>query len=261
MVVEKDDNRNPFVDDSDNEEENSSKAANNSSSTPSDPYAGSFQLKLGKSQATNLYYVDYNKRKGLDVEERNLLLQNIATANATEESLKGTLKSTLARADKLLSEPTNEVIAEQLEIQGATVQKLEKNVQEAMKLKVNEKHKQAIKRKIQSMAAQWRRRKRLCMDFLIALEENTDGAVRAKKCLSGDGPIALDSDEIVAKSAVEYAKNKRARQSQPTKRRRVMKSSKTKKPNSPTSLADEDFVAVNLDSQHCVCRIYVDDEN
>ena len=87
MAVDKDENRNPFADDSDDEEENTSKVANNDSScAPSDPFAGSLQLKIGKSQATNLYYVDYNKRKGLDVEERNTLFQNIATADANEAS-------------------------------------------------------------------------------------------------------------------------------------------------------------------------------
>lgn len=267
MALDKGDNRNPFDDDSDDEEESTSKKAKNSSSssatttTPSDPYAGSLQLKIGKSQASNLYYVDYNKRKVLDAEERNELLQTIATSNATEEALQETLKSTLAQADKLLSEPTNEVIAEQLEIQSAAVQELEEKVAEAMKLKVNEKHKQSTKRKIQNMTAQWRRRKRLCMDFLIALEENTDGSIRAKKCLAGDGPIALDSDEVVAKAAVEFAKKKRARrQSQLSmKGHKALKTSKTQNPNSAATLADENFVAVNLDSQHCVSRIHVND--
>lgn len=78
----------------------------------------------------------------------------------------------------------------------------------------------------------------------------------------GDGPIAIDSDEVVAKAAVEFAKKKRARrQSQPSmKGRKTLKTSKTQNPNSAATLADEDFVAVTLDSQHCVRRIHVDDD-
>ena len=119
------------------------------------------------------------------------------------------------------------------------------------------------------MASHWRRRKRLCMDFLISLEENTDGSVRAKKCLSGDGQIALDSDEIVASAAVQFAKDKRSRASSlglnrsnrlRCKGRSALGSKPSKAQSVPETLADDTFVAVRLDSQNTVCRVYLDDE-
>jgi uncharacterized protein YjhX (UPF0386 family) len=256
MALDKNDDKNPFASSDEEQEEKEKPASSNN-----DPYAGSFLLKVGKSQSTNLYYVAHNKLKGLDQNQRNTLLQNIGMANAEGDALKDTLKTTLEQATKLLSEPTNEEVTERLETQEANVNDLQSQVEEAQKLKVNEKHKQKTKRKIQNMAAQWRKRKRLCMDFLIAMEENTDGTVRAKKCLSGDGQIALDSDENVANAAVEFAKKKRARKSKDgNPGRKVLGANMTVSNNASTSLADESFVAVNLDSQYNVCRIYVDDK-
>jgi hypothetical protein len=256
MALNKNDDKNPFASSDEEQEEEEKPASSNN-----DPYAGSFLLKIGKSQSTNLYYVDHNKLKGLDQNQRNTLLQNIAIANAEGDALKDTLKTTLEHSTKLLSEPTNEEVTGRLETQEADVNDLQSQVEEAQKLKVNEKHKQKTKRTIQNMAAQWRKRKRLCMDFLIAMEENTDGTVRAKKCLSGDGQIALDSDENVGNAAIEYAKKKRARKSKTgNSGRKVLGAKLSGNNNDSTSLADESFVAVNLDSQYNVCRIYMEDK-
>eukprot|EP00980_Cylindrotheca_fusiformis_P023372 scaffold10429_cov126-Cylindrotheca_fusiformis.AAC.3 len=256
MALDKSDDKNPFDSSDDEQEQEEKPAASNK-----DPYAGSLLLKLGKTQGTNLYYTDHNKLTGLDANQRNELLQNIALASAEEEALKDTLKTTLDHAAKLISEPTNEEITEQLGTREANVEDLRGQVEEAQKLKVNEKHKEKTKRRIQGMAAQWRKRKRLCMDFLIAMEENTDGTIQAKKCLSGDGPIALDSDENVAQAAIEYAKKKRARKTSGHTTRKVLGvNTKVNNMASTTSLANESFVAVNLDSQYNVCRIHVDDE-
>ena len=95
------------------------------------------------------------------------------------------------------------------------------------------------------------------MEFLISMEEITDGTVRAKKCLSGDGQIALDSDDAVANAAVEFAKQKRARAGLGGKRK-LLKSSATQSASSKATLADENFVAVNFDSQLNVVRVYVE---
>lgn len=256
MALDKNDDKNPF-DLSDEEQEEEEKPPSSSS----DPFSGSLLLKLGKNQGTSLYYVAHNKLTGLDQDQRNTLLQNIAMTTAEEESLKDTLKSILDHATKLLSEPTNEYMAEQLVSQEATVDDLRNQLDEAQKLKVNEKHKQKTKRKIQNMAAQWRKRKRLCMDFLIAMEENTDGTVRAKKCLAGDGQIALDSDENVAQAAVEFAKKKLSRKFKAgNPSRKVLGVNLKVDNNASTSLSDDSFVAVNLDSQYNISRVYVGDE-
>ena len=110
------------------------------------------------------------------------------------------------------------------------------------------------------------------MSFLVQMEESSDGTVQAKKCLAGDGPMALDSDEAVAKAAIRLAKDKRARTASSSGGvagkggGRAVKIAKTKSVNNSKggsgteSLVDPNFVAVRLDPHHNkVERIYVDD--
>lgn len=103
-------------------------------------------------------------------------------------------------------------------------------------------------------------------EFLVSMEENTDGSVSAKKCLSGDGQIDIDSDEAIAKSAVEFAKKKRAKLGGALggKKRPAVRSSKqpatANAPETDTISASEDFVAVTLDSQGNVKRVLVGDQ-
>eukprot|EP00957_Ditylum_brightwellii_P103954 7920896-Ditylum_brightwellii.AAC.1 len=53
----------------------------------------------------------------------------------------------------------------------------------ARELVVNEKRKRQIQKKVGVMTAHWRKRRRLCMDFLMMMEESTEGTVSVKKCL------------------------------------------------------------------------------
>ena len=236
-----------------------------------EPFAGSLCFKVGKNQGTHLYFVNHNKLTPISFDERSELLNKLANARAEEDALKATLKDTMDLTARLLSEPTNEEAVALLETGEAQALEMKAALEEARKLQVNQQHKVKTKRSIDHLAAHWRIRKRLCMDFLINLEENTDGSVQAKKCLSGDGQIALDSDENVAKAAIRMIKDKRARMALLNNRgggagKKMGKSSKmsggagTSKGGKAASLADENFVAVNLDSQNSVCRIYVDDE-
>lgn len=120
----------------------------------------------------------------------------------------------------------------------------------ARKFKVNEKHRQQLKQRIFVMTAEWRKRRRICMDFLTSMEDSTEGTVNARKCLSGDGQIDIDSDEAVAKHALEFGKKKRSK---------IVSSKKRSLQQQPDILADEYFVAVTLDSQGCVKRVFLDD--
>jgi hypothetical protein len=259
MALDKHDDKNPFADSDDEEELKED-------TTTTEPYAGSLLFKPGRNQASNLYYVDHTKLKGMDREQREALAQNTANATAEEGALKDTLKTTLGKAAQLLSEPTNEEATLRHETEEAAMKDLDENLETARKLKVNENHKQKTKKRIQNMAAQWRARKRLCVDFLISLEENTDGAVTVKKCLANDGQICLDSDDSVAKAAVKFAKDKRSRNIKGglkgrkkggTMSRGLSKGSLSSESD---SLADESFVAVKLDSQNSVCRVHVDEQ-
>ena len=259
MALDKNESKNQFADSDDEEEPEKTKEA-----TPSDSFAGSLCFKAGRNQASNLYYVDHTKIKGMDRDQREALATESFATLAEEAALKDTLKQTLDRATQLLSEPTNEKVVVLLETEEKDVTELELNVEEARKLKVNEKHKQKTKKRIQTMSANWRKRKRMCMEFLIGLEENTDGSVSAKKCLAGDGQIALDSDEAVASAVLRFAKDKRARNvsagGAQGRKSKGMAAPKVKTSTKPASLADENFVGVLLDSQGTVSRVYVEEE-
>jgi len=246
--------------DSDDEEEGK-KAATKKPKASDDLYAGSLSFKAGKSSNTCLYYVEYSKLKnngnGLDPHDRNELASELSKAESEEAALKTTLQQMTVETAKLLSEPTNEEATARLETEEAALAGLKSQVEEGRKLKVNEKHKQQTKRRIDNMATQWRKRRRICMDFLISMEENTDGTISAKKCLAGDGQIEIDSDEAVAKASVEYGKKKRARPMGKKKTSMATKSGKTEGSGVPPS---ESFVAVMLDSQGCVQRVHLDEE-
>ena len=205
-------------------------------------YEGSLVFKAGKSVASNLYYVDYTKIKEMDSEARQELAGKAAIGKGEREHLTFALKQAGLKTKQLLSEPTNDELMGLLSESEKNVSSLIENVNDAKALMVNESHKNKFKRRIQSMAGHYRKRKQLCCSFLSTLEEVSDGTISRNKCLKGDGQIALDSDEIVNKGAIAYAKSK--------------KRSKANK----ASLGDKDFVGVVLDTQGMVKRVYVNEE-
>lgn len=75
----------------------------------------------------------------------------------------------------------------------------------------------------------------------------TEGTVRRSKCLAGDGQIELESDEAIAKQAIAFRNKKK-------------KSKLLNKTQPKWALSDDSFVAVRLDSQGCVERIYAESD-
>jgi predicted protein tyrosine phosphatase len=253
-----------FADDSDDEDEAPKKKEKKEPKASDDPFKGALSFKSGKSANTCLYYVDYTKLKnngdGLPIDERNELLGDFHKTNAEILALKTAVKNMTLETNKLLSEPTNEELDARLVTEEAELAELREQVEAGRKLVVNEKHKQQIKRRIEVMTTVWRKRRRICMDFLMAMEENTEGTVSVKKCLKGDGQIDIDSDEAVVAAAVEYGKKKRARPAASSKRRSVVAKA-APKPSTTSGLApSESFVAVTLDSQGRIQRVHLDDE-
>ena len=260
-------NENPF--DESDDEEDEPKAAKKTEST-GDPHAGTLAFKAGRNANTCLYYVDHTKQKnngnGLEPDQRNDLLRDFAETQAVESDLKASLQRMTAETTQLLSEPTNEEASATLEVQEAAMSTLRDQLETARELKVNEKHKKQTKKRIDGMVAQWRKRKRLCMDFLITMEESTEGTISAKKCLSGDGQIDIESDETAIAGALAYGKRKRFGSGLPTKKK-IAKglSGSTSRAQDQKSVAggltaDEVFVAVKLDALGGVCRVYLDDD-
>jgi hypothetical protein len=267
-------------DDSDDEEQATSKKGakhtknNNNSSDASematgDRFKASLCFKAGKTSNASLYYVDHTKLKnngnGLDPHDRNELAAALATAQAEEAALVATLKQLNDERVKLLSEPTNVAAVARLELQEQQLLDLREKVEEGRKLKVNEKHKLKVKSGIEAMAAQWRKRRRICMDFLTSMEESSDGSIAMKKCMSGDGPIDIDSDEAVAKGAVAYALKRRSAPALSKKHKAPVSKKRKAGPghagaSAEALLGSEDFVAVTLNSQGLVTRVMVKED-
>lgn len=260
MVRDKTVSDNPF-DDSEDENDDGAKKPTTKEAEPasSDPYAGTLALKAGKSPNSTLYYVNYNKAKngnGLDRDELNELHGQVAKSEAEEQALKASIQKKQAETKKLLAEPTNEEATVLLQQQEATLADLKEKVDEARKHMVNEKDKNQLKRRITSMTSQWRKRRRICMEFLIGMEEMTEGTITVRKALNADTPLDIDSDEQVAKSAIAFAKKKR--ENPAFGKKRAIGGKKTNKTSTGIPPSN-DFVAVILDSQGCVKRVFVDD--
>lgn len=228
------------------------------------PYKGSLSFKAGKGSNSSLYYVNYSTAKngnGLERGEKNELAANLAAAEAEEAALKQKIADMRSTTAKLLSEPTNEEAKARLETAEADLTKIQEKLDAARMLKVNEKHKMQTKRRVENMTTFWRKRRRMCMDFLISMEEVTDGTISAKKCLTGDGQIDVDSDEAVAKVAIEYGKKKRvAPKGLEGKKFSFAKNNASNSKKLSGISPSESFVAVLLDSQGCVQRVHLNDE-
>ncbi|GKY96953.1 hypothetical protein MPSEU_000654300 [Mayamaea pseudoterrestris] len=264
MTLEKLGEENLFAESDDEDDEpkkNKIASPTKSDVASNDPYAKSLSVKAAKTANATLYFVDHNKLtnngNGLDPEARNQLLSEHAKTKAELGFLNDSIKTMLAQASTLVTEPTNEEATTRLELEEAALDDLKKKLEAARGLQANEKHKLQIKRRIEHMASFWRKRKRLTMEFLIGLEENTDGVISAKKCLVGDGQIDLESDELAIKNSTAYYKSMKNRPS--TKHGIANKKAKTSEFSSSLK-ATATFVGVKLDTIGCVERVHVEEE-
>ena len=240
--------------DSDDDESNKDSAPPQSSA----PYSGSLCFKGAKSPNASLYYVDYRQLKnngnGLDGVEKSTLYSCLSKAQEEKEFLKASIQTGRASTAQLLSEPTNEQATAQLETQEENLEMIQKETEDARELIVNESTKKQLKRRVEHMTAVWRKRRRLCIEFLNAMEEYTEGTVSAKKCLSGDGQIEIDSDEAVITAALAFAKNK-------NKKGRIgKKHGRNSHSNSLVPPPSASFVGVRLDPQKGLVRVHIDGE-
>lgn len=256
MTLDKEDCTNIFAD-SDDDEPNVSKKKQKRNS--GDEFAGALGFKAGRNANTSLYYVDHTKQKnngnGLEIDVRERLLADKSQTEDTHAKLKSELLQMELDTKRLNSEPTNEEAMAKLEADETAVVGLLVKVEEARKLKVNEKHKMQTKLRIEGMTKQWRKRRRICMDFLVSMEENTDGSISMKKCLAGDGQIDIESDEKALKDTKTFAGNKRARK----KVKSVCRKPLPTQDSSSHVTADENFIGILLDSQGNITRAYLEE--
>ena len=239
--------------DSDDEDDNngrsksSSVAKKKTSQLAGDEFTGSLMLKMGRNSNTSLYFVDYSKLcnngNGLLPQDKNDLVCAHQKAKSELEALEKSEKGMNAETIALLSQPINADAVDLLEKAEAEYSDLREEVEACAEFKDNAKHCKALKRKVDVMTAQWRTRKRICLEFFSYMEEQTDGTVSLKKCMSGDGQIDIDSDKAVIKGQIEYVKQKRSRGSLLSKRSRVGGTgSSNKKQKAGGFVADDSFV-------------------
>lgn len=257
MTLDKEDGTNVFAD-SDDDEPNVSKKK--PKPTSGDEFAGALGFKAGRNANTSLYYVDHTKQKnngnGFEFDVRDKLYTDKSQAENEHAKLKSELLRMEADTKRLNSEPTNEEAMSKLETDEATMAELLSKVEEARKLKVNEKHKRQTKLRIEGMTQQWRKRRRICMDFLISMEENTDGSISMKKCLAGEGQIDIESDEKALKDTKTFASNKLARK----KLKSVCRKPQSTQDSASHIAADENFIGILLNSQGNLTRAYLDEQ-
>ena len=201
---------------------------------------GPLIFKHGKNTKSNLYYVDYTQKSERTAEERQSLSAKTASTNSDLERLKNTLKVTNDQTKKLQSEPTNDQLNSLLNDMEKEVSELVENVDQAQSLIVNEPDKNALKRKQQKLLGDYGKRKRVCMDGLSNIEEMSDGAISSKKILSGGGQFVIDTDEAVNESA------------------KAAKTNVVRFPRNTETLADPNFVGVELDGYGRLKRVYVE---
>jgi hypothetical protein len=257
-----DDTSSKIFADSDDEEEETKEPSEKK------PFTGSLIFKMGKNAGSSLYYVDYTKIRPMSDDERQKLAQDIASGNAELSGLQQDLASNQILTTKLLAEPTNEELVSRLDQEEKDVAGLIEQVQEAKQLMVNAEIRRKLQKKIMSMCGHWRKRKRMTMDFLIGMEEMTDGAIIAKKCLAGLDPLSLESDEEIIKQAKENYFNKKMRVASGRKglggNLKMLNANKGGVGGDvglkSSGLADPAFIGVRLDSQGAVERVYAEDE-
>jgi len=241
-------------DDSDDEDESKSKKKAKKECTE-DGNVKSLCFKAGRTAGTSLYYVDYNKTKNngnSDPLVCNDLAMKSSIAEAELSTLNAMLKNDTTEATKLDTEPTNPELTKLLADMEPAIEVLRETVADSQELKANEKKRKIIQGKIENMAKEWRKRQRLTLDFLNALEDVTDGTINGKKCLKGDGQIEMESDELVIGLAKEFIAKQRARGRFHNKK----VGAKAIPSSTPGVIADLTFIGVTLSSQGTVKRKY-----
>jgi hypothetical protein len=240
----------PVNDDGDSDDDDLvKKTTSNKKKKVCDKFTDALRMKAGRNTNTTLYYMNHSKLtnggNGLDPEQRNELVSNVQKANEELKHENHKLQTTVQSTTLLLSEPLNKEAAEIIRSEESCVKDLEDQLKDARKLKSNESSRKATKRKTEQMLLHWRKRSRLCMDFLSNMEECTEGTISVKKCLTGSGQIDIESDENAVKEAKEMDALK--------KKRKPMKATGSKGNETKSSPA---FIAVTLGPKGVIQRVY-----
>jgi len=180
-----------------------------------DEWSGSMICKEGRNHNGTLYFVDYkklfNNGDGMLAEDRNELLSTHETAKMELQSHNDSINGMASDTVQLLSEPTNANLDGIVEGLDKELVELRGQVRDSQDYKENEKRRKVLKKLVENVNLQWRKRKRITMSFLNMMEDVTEGTISVKKCMKGDGQMDIDSDEAVIAGQIEFLKQKRQR--------------------------------------------------
>ena len=173
-------------------------------------------LKAIRGSNTVLRYVDYNKlsnnENGLLPDESYELITVSQSISIEEQNLKRELQKIAGLTNKLLSEPTNEEASIGLESKESELAILEEKLDSLRVRNVNEHTRDKFIKLTDELASVWRKRRRICKDYLISLEECIDGSISMETCLAGDDQFYLEDDNYAIRetriAAKEKARNK-----------------------------------------------------
>ena len=253
---------NPFADDSEDEEDTKSSKKKSSSKKSSDEYAASVSVKEGRNTSTTLYFIDHTKLRnngnGLLPEDRNELVSNLESSKQEFVTLQQKHKQISQSTAQLLSEPKNGELETELHELTSKMEVVESKLGEASAYESNAKYARQLKGRIGSMASEWRKRKRLCTEFIGNMEDASDGTISLKKCAKGDGPIFMETDEAAIKGAKEYAENSKKRPKLVSKSKGLKQRNGTKN-QSVGMQPDEKLIGVLMSSSGMPTRVYLDE--
>ena len=251
--------------DGDSDEKGDGGTIKNKGKSSNTEYAGSLSVKAGGNANTTLYYLDHikleNGGNGLSFDVKDKLIQDNQNATTALVSLQSTIDACNKEADTLLREPTNEEADILLQQEVMAVERLKEEVELSQKLTVDVKVRKRTEKRLEAMALYWRKRKRVCIDFLRLMDERTEGTVSYKKYVAGDGQIDIESDEMIIKGAIERAKRKASNLSLPRKKLKVANTMSNTGDAAATENASPTFIGIRLTGNGKVERVHLKDVN
>ena len=246
---------NPFDQDSENEHHSKSK-----SNSHRDEFTSSLLLKTGRTANTTLYFPNYNRLpnngNGLDRDERNSLQAAMQTTQEAKRVLDANMNQIKKETTSLISEPLNESLDGRLVQMEEELEDLSTKLERLRAYGDNATKRKKTQKSIERMSTLWRKRRRLTMDFLIRMEECTEGTITVKKVLKGDSAIEVESDECHLKGMMAWTKAKQQRNSRNGGMRKSFHDSNGCDVDSP----NENFVGLLMDKRGRIQRVQLDED-
>ena len=227
-------------------------------------YDQSLLQKFGKRNNGTLYYIDQQQLEyngnGLPVHVRNNLscLYKKTVYDLMEK--KKILESFILKANQLCSEPTNHLIKIKIKSIESEIMELTEKVSHARQYATNEKKRHQILKQLKLFTNFWSKRKNTCIEFLKNIEDWSDGIVKVKKCIKGEGQIYIESDESYSKCVAEMYKRSELKRKQMDLSMSYDNKRKNKKrcQNSAIDLFPS-FASIKLNGNGRPIRLYVNE--